>query len=240
MSAPVLVVDDHDLVATSLVLALRSRGHAARRCAVDSPETVLAEASASVPGAVLLDLDLGGFDGEPLVAPLVALGWRVLVVSGATGRERVAAAVALGALGWVSKSADLPALLVTVDDVLAGRPALEGGERAELVELYRTCVQRSQRERASASAAASRLARLSARERQVLEALAEGRRAAAIAADAVVSMATVRAQIRSVLAKLDVDSQLGAVAVLHRASAGTAEGPGALKTVPARLAESIR
>ena len=63
-----------------------------------------------------------------------------------------------------------------------------------------------------------RLSRLSAREREVLELLAEGMRAAAIAEHFVVSMPTVRTQIRSILAKLDVSSQLEAVALFRQQS----------------------
>jgi DNA-binding NarL/FixJ family response regulator len=61
-----------------------------------------------------------------------------------------------------------------------------------------------------------RLGRLSNRERQVLELLAEGLRASAIAEKFVVSMTTVRTQIRSILTKLEVTSQLEAVALVHQ------------------------
>jgi DNA-binding CsgD family transcriptional regulator len=57
---------------------------------------------------------------------------------------------------------------------------------------------------------------LSPREREVLELLTEGMRAAAIAEYFVVSMPTVRTQIRSILAKLDVSSQLEAVALFRQ------------------------
>jgi len=54
---------------------------------------------------------------------------------------------------------------------------------------------------------------LTPREREVLSALAKGQRAEAIASESGVSSATVRSQIRSVLAKLGVNSQLEAVAL---------------------------
>jgi DNA-binding NarL/FixJ family response regulator len=50
----------------------------------------------------------------------------------------------------------------------------------------------------------------------VLELLAAGMRAAAIAEHFVVSMPTVRTQIRSLLAKLEVSSQLEAVALVRQ------------------------
>ena len=54
---------------------------------------------------------------------------------------------------------------------------------------------------------------LTPRERAVLAALAQGQRAETIAAAAFLSEATVRSQIRGVLAKLGVNSQLEAVAL---------------------------
>jgi len=59
------------------------------------------------------------------------------------------------------------------------------------------------------------LGTLSARERAVLERLARGRRAQSIADEFVVSVTTVRTQIRSILGKLDVGSQLEAVSLFH-------------------------
>jgi DNA-binding NarL/FixJ family response regulator len=57
---------------------------------------------------------------------------------------------------------------------------------------------------------------LSAREGQVLRALAEGQSVAVIAQAWFVSEATVRSQVRAVLTKLGCASQLEAVAAAHR------------------------
>jgi DNA-binding NarL/FixJ family response regulator len=81
---------------------------------------------------------------------------------------------------------------------------------------HREWVDRHRRYLARERELSRRLARLSRREREVLELLAEGQRAAAIAARLVVSMPTVRTQIRSILTKLEVSSQLEAVALLRQ------------------------
>jgi DNA-binding NarL/FixJ family response regulator len=57
--------------------------------------------------------------------------------------------------------------------------------------------------------------RLSNREREVLEMLSAGDRAATIAERPVVSITTVRTQTRDILAKLEVNSQVEAVALLR-------------------------
>ena len=203
MKPPVLVIDDHAIVATPLVLALRGQGIPARRCPVTSEAAILAEAESGERGLALLDMDLGlDVDGSDLVLPLQAAGWQVLVVTGTADRNRIAAAVVAGAVGWVPKSAPFEQLLHAVSAAVAGRSTLSEQERRELHELNRGDQDR-----------ARLLGRLTAREREVLDRLAAGQRAAKVAEEFVVSVATVRSQIRSILAKLEVGSQLEAVAL---------------------------
>jgi len=212
MRPPVLVIDDHAIVATSLVLALRAQGIPAKRCPVTSEDAIVAEAQAGEErGLVLLDMDLGlDVDGADLVLPLKALGWQVLVVTGSSSRNRIAAAVVAGAIGWVSKTAPFEQLVQAAVAAAAGRSTLSERERRELVELNR-----GDRDRVRL------LDRLTAREREVLDRLTAGHRAAKVAEEFVVSVATVRSQIRSILAKLEVGSQLEAVAL-----ARSGGGPG--------------
>ena len=210
----VLVVDDHHLVATSLVLGLRAEGVAARHEAPTGAAAVLTAAGPG-PGLALLDLDLGRdeqrrpIDGVALVAPLRAAGWRVLVLSGSTDRTRIGAALAEGAVAAVPKAAPFPQLLAAVRATIAGREVMPAARRRELVELHA-------RRRDEDAELTGRLGRLTPREREVLAHLAAGRRAQAVADAFVVSLATVRTQIRSIFAKLEVSSQIEAVALYRR------------------------
>jgi DNA-binding NarL/FixJ family response regulator len=159
------------------------------------------------PDVVLLDLDLGAMgDGVDLVQPLTELGARVLVVSGTTDRVRLAGTVERGAVGFLPKTVPFEDLLSTVLDVVAQRPVLSTAERYELMAELRSA-------RAFRSKGLAPFGTLTPKERAVLAALSQGLRAEIIAADSVVSEATVRSQIRSVLAKLGVKSQLEAVAL---------------------------
>jgi len=211
----VLVVDDHRLFGSSLVLALESGGLRARECPVTTVDDILRSVEDRPSGLVLLDLELGvGDRGEPIdeldvIAGLRARGWSALVVSAATDDRRIAAAIAAGAIGHVPKVAPLPQLVDTVRRALTGRPVLSAEERARWIEL-------DKRSRLAARRDRSRWRRLTSREREVLERLAQGDRAAAIAQEFCISLTTVRAQIRSIHTKLDVSSQLEAVALLHR------------------------
>ncbi len=219
MPGSVLIVDDHELVGTSLLLNLRSEGIDAHLACRGGAEATLAAAARLRPGLVLLDLDLGRdakgrpLDGARLVAPLVAAGWRVLILSGSEDQVHIGSALDAGALAWVPKNAPLPALLAAVRAAQEGRPAMPAERRDRLVALAR---QRG----AERAEIATKLASLSQREREVLALLAQGRRAQAVADHFVVSLATVRTQIRAVLAKLEVSSQLEAVALYRRATRG--------------------
>jgi DNA-binding NarL/FixJ family response regulator len=210
----VLVVDDHALVSTTLVIALNGRGLAAHRCEDGAPEAVQRTAAALEPGVALVDMDLGSgpageiLSGVDLVPLLLEMGWRVVMLTGNAPESDVAAAITAGAVGWLHKLAPFEELLEAVLDVVAGRQVLGENERLRLVRLHHAEQTRQRVRRAGFD-------QLTSREWEVLHALAAGRRAAAIAEESVVSLATVRAQIRSVLAKLGVSSQLEAVALLR-------------------------
>ncbi|MET0188719.1 MAG: response regulator transcription factor [Pseudonocardia sediminis] len=211
----VLVVDDHELVGTSLVLAMRAEGEDATYHRPSSVADVVAATSGAGPGMVVLDLDLGrDRDGDPIdgaaaVPGLVGLGWRVLVLSGTSDGSRVGAALAAGGFGWMHKNAPFPALLATIREARAGRPVMPPGRRERLIELHERRLEENRE-------LAERLALLSPRELEVLGHLAAGKRVQTIAEHYVVSVATVRTQVRAVLTKLAVGSQLEAVALFQR------------------------
>ncbi|MEU5260941.1 response regulator [Amycolatopsis sp. NPDC021455] len=211
---PVVVIDDHPLVSTALVVALRAERVDAARIPVTDRAGILAEVRKHPPGLALLDLDLGDTSGLELIDPLRDGGWAVLVVTACQDRRPIAAAVARGAIGWVGKREPFERLVAVVADAADGREVLAPAVRDELVRLHLSAHLRHEQLRQG-------LARLSARERLVLTRLAAGHAAADVAAEFAVSLTTVRAQIRSILAKLDVRSQLAAVAVLNEAGRDT-------------------
>jgi DNA-binding NarL/FixJ family response regulator len=198
----VLVVEDHRLLAEIMAQALRDRGVPAAVSPGTDAGTVLAAAS---PGTlVLLDLDLAGTDGGLLVVPLREAGARVLVVSGSRDLLAIGRALDAGAVDVLDKARpfdDLVAAIAAAADGTARDPAAR--RRLEQSARHREA------ERAEALAV---LGRLTPREREVLDALAAGTSADEIAAAAVVSLTTVRSQIRSILGKLGVHNQLAAAA----------------------------
>jgi DNA-binding NarL/FixJ family response regulator len=213
-STNILIVDDHDLVAMSLALCLRAEGMHAQRHAARSRDGILTTVATLVPGVVLLDLDLGrGPDGEPidgttLVAGLCRRGWRVIVLSATADEARIGHALDAGALTCVSKTAALPVLITAIRRATQGLEAMQPERRRYLIAKYHE-------QQEQARVVERRLARLTDRERAVLDRLARGRRAQSIADEFCVSLATTRTQIRAVLNKLGVTGQLEAVAILN-------------------------
>ena len=132
----------------------------------------------------------------------------------APDRSRVGAALAAGAVAGVPKRAPWPVLLAQGAGGAAGRPVISPQTRQELIDSFRAPRTAERRE------VAEKLDRLTQREREVLAELAGGNRAQAVAEQFVVSLATVRTQIRSVLTKLEVGSQLEAVALYRRGHTG--------------------
>jgi DNA-binding NarL/FixJ family response regulator len=211
---PVVIIDDHELFSTSLLLALTAYGLDTSPWPVERISELPARRPPKPRGLIVLDLDLGAdlngrrINGADLIENLRAKGWAVLIVTGSNDKSGIAAAVARGAIGLVQKSSSLDVLLETVLTGARGKPVMSIAERDRWLELHR-------RYQARDRELAQRLSRLSPREREVLDRLAEGQRAATIAERLVVSMTTVRTQIRSILAKTGVNSQLEAVALVR-------------------------
>lgn len=206
----VAVVEDHLLLAETLRLALTAQGIDTVIAAPGAPALLADALRALDPTLVLLDLDLGEYgDSTPLIAPLTSAGIRVLVVSGTTERERIALAFEAGAFGYHSKADGFEALVAKTAAALDSCEPLD-----EL--LRRTLRDELGAARVARSAAMQPFDRLTERERATLLALSTGLSVHGIARQWVVSEATVRSHVRAVLTKLDVPSQLAAVALALR------------------------
>ena len=202
-----LLVDDHQLLAETLLVSLTQAGLAASVAPCGSFDEVLVEAAAVRPTLVVLDLDLQGAGyGYDLIGPLRELGAEVLVLTGTVDRMELARCLEAGALGIASKARGFGPVLDQIRRAAAGEPVMPITERTQL--LADLAAHRRATEQRLAPFEA-----LSARERDVLRQIVAGKQAAAIAEDSYVSLATVRTQIRSILMKLDVTSQVAAVAL---------------------------
>jgi len=211
MGARVVMVEDHALLAETLSLALRIEGVEVVLAPLTDAAALEQAVAAAAPCLVMLDLDLGPVgDGIALIPTFTALGSAVLVVTGDRNRVRLAEALAAGAIGYVTKDQPFEVLVETARRASMGNRLLDDNERQEMLAELRRARAELDRRRAPFEA-------LTPRERDVLDELAEGKSVEMIATEGYVSTATVRTQVRGILTKLDVGSQLAAVAKARRA-----------------------
>ncbi len=207
-----LLVDDHVALREPLAeLLSRQPG-----MTVEGQASTLAEARALLAAGVdvdvaLVDLDLPDGHGADLVRDLRrrAPGALVLVVTASRDRREHGRAVAAGASGVVHKSVSLRELAEAIRRVHAGEPLIPPREAAALVA--EAAVTREE-ERSFLEA----LQTLTVREREILQALAEGLDNLAIAERLGISERTVRNHIVALLDKLGVESRLQAVVLAAR------------------------
>ena len=143
------------------------------------------------------------------MAPLAKYGANVVVLTGLNDRARWGEVLAAGARTVLSKSQPLNDILATVRKINHGQPVIDRADRDALVEVWMQQV-------SDHGDVNERIGLLTSREREVLGHLMLGHAVREIAARGVVSEATVRTQVKSILNKLEVSSQLAAVGLAHR------------------------
>ena len=209
----ILIIEDHMLFAESMDLALTIEGYDVRRLPVpdmgSSQAALLSAITRLRPRIVLLDLDLGHLgDGVRLIAPIARTGAHVVVVTASADRGRWGECLRYGARKVLTKARPLNEIMATIRRLNQGLPVMDPEERNELLHVWHE-------ERQAHHEFRLRLQRLTAREREVLGHLMEGHTVRDIAHISVVSEATVRTQVKSILAKLEVSSQLAAVGLAN-------------------------
>lgn len=216
--APVLIVDDHSLLAGSLAMVLAAEGCAVRTLKATTVDQLVAELADRPAALVLVRIQPGPrLAGSLRLVELAAdTGATVAVLSDSTHELLLAAAVEAGAGGLVGTS---ELMVDTVDQILAmvkGEQLLPAHRRRELSELFRH--HRSDRDDRFMP-----FESLSRRENEVLCLLMEGHSVAKIAESSFVSVGTVRTQVKAILRKLGVNSQAAAVALAYRSGWAAAD-----------------
>lgn len=204
----VAIVDDHPAVRRGLRAFLElADGLEVTGEAADGP-AALDLIAASAPDVVLLDMVLPGMDGVAVLHEMRRRGLpaRVLVVTSFTDRSRLLPAVRAGARGYLSKDVDPQALVAAVRSVAAGHLLLEPAAADALV-----------------GAGAPADAVLTAREREVLALIADGRSNREIARALAVAEKTVKTHVSSILLKLGLADRTQAA--LYAVRSGAADRP---------------
>lgn len=207
MSGPhrVVVADDHTLVRQSVIKAVRSEpGVEVVGEAADGP-AVLTAVETLQPDMVVLDIAMPGADGLAVAEQLRRdhPDVRIVFLSMHDDDASLQRAVALGASGFVSKSASLEELLEAIRAVREGGSYLSSGVASRVMDL-------------AAGRNSTTALGLTAREREILELLTTGQRPGEIADGLFLSVKTVKNHLTSVYQKLGVETGAQAVAEAYR------------------------
>ncbi|HEU4793334.1 MAG TPA: response regulator transcription factor [Nitrolancea sp.] len=211
----ILLVDDHASFRQPLAFMLNREPDftvVAQAGSLDEARGLLNEEI----DVAVVDLVLPDGNGATLVRDLRAANShsQVLVLTASVDRRDLARAVEAGASGVMNKSA-------AIEEIISAIRGLSGGEQLmsprELVDLLRLAVQQREEDRDAELA----LGRLTPREREVLQALAEGLNDREIGQQLHVSTETVRTHMVNILGKLGVESRLQALVYALRHGAVT-------------------
>ena len=165
------------------------------------------QARTLLPDVVLLDIRMPGMNGLQAIAPIVATGARVLVLTTYDVDENIYRAFRAGASGFVLKTARPEDLVYAVRVVARGDALVEPAISRRLVERF---VARTPDRRQ-----APWIDRLTERESDVLREMARGSSNAEIARTLHISEATVKTHVTGVLGKLNVRDRLQAVVLAY-------------------------
>jgi DNA-binding NarL/FixJ family response regulator len=197
-----LIVDDDEVVREGLRLSLSRAPHIRIVGEASDGESAIALAERRRPDVVIMDVRMPGMDGLEATkelsrkAPEIA----VLVFTAYSERSLLGRGLESGAKGYILKEAPHGTLLRAIEKVADGEgyidPALmpaflPGRDRDEM---------------------------LTAREREILQLLADGMSNADVAKKLFISQETVKSHVRHILAKLEADTRTHAVAIALRES----------------------
>jgi DNA-binding NarL/FixJ family response regulator len=210
----IAVVDDHDTFREPLAFMLEREPDltvVARPRSLSEARGVLESAELAVDVAIV-DLNLPDGSGADFIKELRGSRPRAkaLVLSATADRKHLATAIEAGAAGVMHKSAPMGDLVGAVRRLQAGEQLLS---QQEVIEALRFLT----RERESNREAQLASEKLTPREREVLQALAEGSSDKEIARRLHVGEGTVHSHVANILSKLEVSSRLQALvfAVRH-------------------------
>ncbi|HEX3005751.1 MAG TPA: response regulator transcription factor [Angustibacter sp.] len=206
----VLLVDDQEMVRHGLRLILELGGVEVVGEASDGAAAVEAVAALE-PDVVLMDLRMPVLDGVEATRRITASSSaKVLALTTFDADQHVADALRAGAVGFLLKDVTSDGLVDAVRRAAAGEPVIAPAVLARLMTHFSANPPLPPRRPPGFDD-------LSEREREILALIGAGRSNAEIAAELVISMATVKTHVRHVFAKLALRDRAHAVVVARDA-----------------------
>jgi DNA-binding NarL/FixJ family response regulator len=212
VSIRVLICDDQALVRGGFRAILSAKPEIEVVGEAENGADAIALAQRRRPDVILMDIRMPVLDGVEATRRLVSQGSpaRILVLTTFDLDEYVHAAIRAGASGFLLKDVTPAQLLEAIRIVAAGDALLAPSVTRRLLERFATTLPLG-------DGSSEALAELTGRETEVLVLVASGRSNAEIAADLVLSEATVKTHISSVLRKLGLRDRVQAVIFAYEA-----------------------
>jgi DNA-binding NarL/FixJ family response regulator len=210
VSIRVLICDDQALVRAGFRAILGSKPEVEIVGEAENGAEAVALAERRRPDVILMDIRMPVLDGVEATRRLVTEGSpaRILVLTTFDLDEYVHAAIRAGASGFLLKDVTPAKLLEAIRIVAAGDALLAPSVTRRLLERFASTLPVGDR-------SGDALAQLTARETEVLRLLAGGLSNAEIAAELVVTEATVKTHISSLLRKLGLRDRVQAVILAY-------------------------
>lgn len=189
----VLIVDDHEIVREGLQTLLSEEPEFEVVGLAGDSESALSLVKQLNPDVVLMDLVLPGLDGIETTKRIMATNRaaRVLVLTSYSDDMRVRDAIQAGAIGYLLKDVLKSELLNAIRSAAAGKPALHAEAQQYLM-------------RQVTGADAPPHTRLTSRELNILQLIAEGKSNKEIALALHLTEGTVKGYVSTVFDKLEV------------------------------------
>ncbi len=211
----VLLVDDHTLFRKGLADLLEQQGAIRVAGIAGNGDDAMRLLGETQPDVVIVDLNMPPQGGLALLRKMRSDDWRgpVLVLTVSDAEEDLANAMRSGAQGYLLKDMEPDDVVDAVQRAVRGETVVAPAMTLKLVHLLQGGGQGAARENA--------LKQLTAREREILDYLAQGLSNKAIAKALDISHDTVKLHVRHILAKLNLTSRVEAAvfAIEHKTSA---------------------
>jgi DNA-binding NarL/FixJ family response regulator len=206
----VIVVDDQELVRSGFCVILDAADGITVVGEAGNGEAAVAAVAAHHPDVVLMDIRMPGMDGLEATRLITRDGSapKVVMLTTFDLDDYVYEALRAGASGFLLKDSPRHDLIAAVRAAAAGDALLAPSVTRRLIEAFA-------RRPPETSPSPSRLASLTARERDVLLLLARGRSNSEIALALFVSEATVKTHVGNILAKLGLRDRVQAVILAY-------------------------
>jgi DNA-binding NarL/FixJ family response regulator len=199
----VLLIDDHRILRQGLRALLEREPDFEVIGEAEDGRSGVEMAKDSHPDIILMDISMPALNGIDAARQILAHSpqSRIIALTAHSDRNLVREILKAGAVGYVVKDSAVEELTSAVRTVLAGRVYLSPRVAGLVVEGFVT-------ERAAAAGipAAGVFARLTAREREVLQLMAEGKATKEVAQALSVSVKTAETHRRAIMEKLDLHS----------------------------------